>query len=214
MNQIKRAVAARFSSSLYQSQTNLQSNFSDSSYEQNDDFFQRSAAELFVLPSRRVANEMMDIYWTQACPLYPFLLQHRFMQSYDRIWSGGGNEVAERLTYCIMNLIFAISCQITKREAPVEKGAAAEVFCRRATYLLQFNLIGRGSLEVVQALLLMGQFLQSTEWPHRCWVVIGLAIRISQGLGLHIPRTTANILQQEEREMARRLWHGCILLDR
>jgi hypothetical protein len=215
MNQIKRAVAASLSSSLngnYRHQSH--NNISDSSYDGRDGFSHRSTAELFVLPPRGLADEMMNTYWNQAYPLYPFLLPRRFMQFYHRLWEGKKGEIADRMTYCIINLVFAISCQITKREAPADKAAAAEVFCRRATHLLQVNLIGRASLELIQALLLMGQFHQSTEWPHRCWVVIGLAIRISQGLGLHLPRTTESILQQEERELARRLWHGCVFMDR
>ncbi|KIX99976.1 uncharacterized protein Z520_04614 [Fonsecaea multimorphosa CBS 102226] len=173
----------------------------------------QSIAELFVLPPRRVADDMMEKYWNEVYLLYPFLMRERFMPAYQRIWTGADRETDQRLLYCILNLIFAICCQISKRESPSEKAAAAEVFYKRASNLLQVNLISSGSLELVQALLLMGQYLQSTEWPHRCWVAIGLAIRISQGSGLHLRRTTMNVAQID-RELARRAWHGCVFMDR
>lgn len=184
------------------------------SWDDHTNYFHRSTAELYVLPPRKAADAMLEVYWNEVHMLYPFLLPHRFMESYRRLWLSEGNDSGDRMMYCILNLIFAIICQVTKRESPSEKATAAEVYRRRATHLLQVNLIGRGSLEIIQALLLMGQYLQSTEWPHRCWVVIGLAIRISQGLALHLPRTTEGIPTQEDRELARRLWHGCIFMDR
>jgi hypothetical protein len=215
MNQIRKAIAARFSSSLRQSPSSLaHKEFSDSWIDGGTNHLQRSAAELYVLPSRRTADEMMDVYWNEVHPLYPFLLPHRFMESYRQLWMAENSSSSDKMMYCLLNLVFAITCQVTKRMSPSEKAGAAEVYRRRATHLLQVNLIGRGSIEIVQALLLMGQYLQSTEWPHRCSVVIGLAIRISQGMGLHLPRTTESIQLQEERELARRLWHGCIFLDR
>ncbi|EXJ56366.1 uncharacterized protein A1O5_12633 [Cladophialophora psammophila CBS 110553] len=173
----------------------------------------QSIAELFVLPPRHVADDMMEMYWNEVYLLYPFLQRERFMPAYQKIWTGEDRETDQRLLYCILNLIFAICCQISKKESPREKAAAADVFYKRALHLLQVNVIGSGSVELVQALLIMGQYLQSTDWPHRCWVVIGLAIRISQGSGLHLRRTTANV-PQIDRELARRLWHGCVFMDR
>lgn len=215
MNQIRKAIAARFSSSLRQNPSSLaHKEFSDPWIDASTNHLHRSTAELYVLPSRAKADDMMDIYWNEVHILYPFLLPHRFMESYRRLWMAEKDSSSDEMMYCILNLIFAITCQVTKRVSPSEKAAAAEVYRRRATHLLQVNLIGRGSIEIIQALLLMGQYLQSTEWPHRCSVVIGLAIRISQGMGLHLARTTESVQLQEERELARRLWHGCIFMDR
>ena len=169
--------------------------------------------QLFALPSRRAADNMMRVYWNEVHTLYPFLLPTGFMQSYQQIWDGEEQEVGRSLLYCILNLIFAICCQVTKRDSPEESAIAANMFYKRAEQLVRLNLIGEGSIELVQSLLLMGQYLQSTEWPHRCWVVIGLAIRVSQGLGLHLPNTTKGFGYMD-RELARRLWHGCVFMDR
>ncbi|KAH8810824.1 fungal-specific transcription factor domain-containing protein [Xylogone sp. PMI_703] len=214
MEQVKNAMAARLSSSIH-GHTMVPFH--------NDPLLPRpgskhsqhsqSIAQMFALPPRRAADDMIKTYFHEIHILYPFLIRDRFMRSYQAVWTGEDGEGEQRLLYCIMNLIFALSCQIKKRDAPDEMAAAAAIFYKRAVQLLQFNVIGGGSLELVQSLLLMGQYLQSTEWPHRCWVVIGLAIRISQGLGLHMKRTTASLCQLD-RELARRLWHGCVFMDR
>lgn len=172
------------------------------------------SAELFVLPSRRACDEMLDVYWDQIHVLYPFLHRPRFLQNYQALWTGQRDAVSDRSIYSILNIIFALCCQVTRKEAPREKETLAGIYFGRAKELLLVDLIGGGSLALIQTLLLMGQYLQSTEWPHRCWVVIGLAIRVAQGLGLNLPKTSSRLKQQQDREMVRRLWHGCIFMDR
>lgn len=172
------------------------------------------STELFVLPSRRACDDMLDVYWNQVHVLYPFLDKSRFMQVYQALWTGERETVSDRAIYCIVNCIFAICCQVTKKDAPDEKEMSAHIFFCRAKELLQVDLIGGAGLNLIQGLLLMGQYLQSTEWPHRCWVVVGLAIRVAQGLGINIPGTSSNLTTQKEREMARRVWHGCVFMDR
>jgi hypothetical protein len=42
----------------------------------------------------------------------------------------------------------------------------------------------------------------------------GLATRFAESLELHLPETSANAPSVGQRESLRRVWHGCILLDR
>ena len=214
MTQIKSAVAARISSSKQRPSMAMPNrDLPDPWADPRASLLGRSTTELFVLPARRTADEMMEVYWSQVHILYPLLMPQRFNPCYKSLWTGESHDTSEVPMYCIMNLVFAIACQITKRESPQEKAAAADVYYRRAALLLQTSVIGRCSFELLQALLLMGQYLQSTEWPRRCWVVVGHAIRTAQALGLHIPESTAH-LPQQDRELMRRLWHGCIFFDR
>ena len=174
----------------------------------------QSAAELFMLPSRKAADNIMEIYWDRIHNLYPFLCRPRFTSVYENLWSGESECIAESAKYCLLNSIFALSCQVTKKSRGDEKDAAADYYARRAIQLLQVNAIGAGSIELVQALLHMALYMQSTESPNTCWVLTGLAIRISQSLGLHLPWTSSGQKHQQDRELIRRLWHGCVFLDR
>ena len=213
MTQVKTAVAAKFSASQKRPANSMPSrDIPDPWTDPRASLLGRSSTDLFVLPARRIADEMMEVYWGQIHVLYPFLLRGPFTAAYRQLFTGESADTAEVPTYCIMNLAFAIVCQITKKDSPQEKAAAADVYYRRAALLLQTSVIGRCSSELLQALLLMGQYLQSTEWPRRCWVVVGHAIRTAQALGVHIPASTDH-LPQQDRELMRRLWHGCIFFD-
>ena len=116
--------------------------------------------------------------------------------------------------YCILNIIFALTCRVTKTRAIEKQEAFSDVFFQRALQLLQLDMIDAGSSTLLQALLLLGQYLQSSEWPHRCWAVVGLAIRVAQGLGMHILGTSRRFKNHRDRELARRLWHSCVFMDR
>jgi hypothetical protein len=65
----------------------------------------------------------------------------------------------------------------------------------------------------VQYLLLVGQYLQGTQKSVQAWTVHGLAITTAFQLGLHSPRTTQGFAAIEC-EIRKRVWFGCILLDR
>ena len=97
---------------------------------------------------------------------------------------------------------------------PREREASTGKFFDRAQDLLNLDLWGVGSVDLVQCLLLMGQYLQSINSLHQCWTVGGLATRVAEGLGLHLPETSGKLPDIRQREHLRRLWHGCILLDR
>jgi hypothetical protein len=88
---------------------------------------------------------------------------------------------------------------------------------------MSFDLLARGSIELVQTLLPMAQYLQSTEMSGLCWNTVGLAIRVVQSIGLHLGPddpthgyATGRKLEDDQvaMEMRRRVWGGCITLDR
>ncbi|GJC81845.1 sorbicillinoid biosynthetic cluster transcription factor 2 [Colletotrichum liriopes] len=67
-----------------------------------------------------------------------------------------------------------------------------------------------GSIQLVQALILTAQYLQTLSLSNKCWVVVGMAIRVAQGIALHLDVAGESQAQREER---RRTWHSCELLD-
>lgn len=65
----------------------------------------------------------------------------------------------------------------------------------------------------VQYLLILGQYLQGTQKSVRAWTVHGQAITIAFQLGLHSPKTNKGFPPLEG-EIRKRVWFGCVLLDR
>ncbi|KAL9553656.1 hypothetical protein MBANPS3_003189 [Mucor bainieri] len=185
-----------------------------------------------VLPPRKVADGLLESYWVYVHTLYPFLHKPSFLKTYALLWDqssasnsnnyNNNNTAAdephdlyesenEPLFQCTLNLVFALGCQLSPDTNENEREVASDVFFQRSKKLLHFDILEAGNIKVVQALLLMGQYLQCTKLPGRCWIVVGLAIRVAQGIGLHLERKPEN---QLDRELRRRLWGGCIVLDR
>ena len=168
----------------------------------------------YILPSRKTADSLLRIYWDDVYPFFPFLNKKEFEEAYDGIWSGVPSDSDESLMMCTLNVVFALASQYSEGLLATERETAAGKFFDRAQDLLNLDLWGTGSVQLVQCLLLMVQYLQSINSLHQCWMVGGVATRVAEGLGLHLPETSANAPCIRQREHLRRLWHGCILLDR
>jgi len=163
------------------------------------------------LPSREIADQLVNIYFKYVQTIFPYLHEPSFRQYYNTIWEKEQqpDKDIDSLQYCILYLVFALGCQFsTLFEDPIQGG---DTYLNRAKSLLGFCVFDDGSVRVVQALLLMGVYLQSTSRPNRCWNVVGMAIRVAQGIKLHVETTAEHLV---EREIRRRAWWGCVLMDR
>jgi len=168
----------------------------------------------YVLPPRRQADHLIELYWFYVDPLYPFLDRNRWTRAYNAIFSGTTMDLNERVFVATLNVILALSTQLVESHSLEQREQSSETYFQRAQEQLPMSPWEPGSLELVQCLLVTSQYLQSTYNPHQTWMVIGSAIRMAQGLGLHLPETSANRSDPGERELLRRIWYGCVLMDR
>ena len=168
----------------------------------------------YVLPSRRKADRLMDLYWRYVHVLYPYLDKEQTQNDYEKIWHGRDDDSGsdEQSFLCLLYIIFALTSQIDMQIAFQDRGRVAAMYYERAYGLMDIR--ETGSIRAVQSFLLLGQYFQSTNEPHSCWVFVGLAVRIAQSLGLHQARTSQRAPDVRTREILRRVWHGCILMDR
>ena len=60
---------------------------------------------------------------------------------------------------------------------------------------------------------MMGQYLQGTQKSIQAWTVHGLAVKAAFQLGLHSSEASRK-LPPREREIRKRIWYGCVVLDR
>ena len=167
----------------------------------------------YTLPARKTADWLTGVYWHYVGPLYPFLDHEKWRCTYEGLFAGTPITADERIFVATLNVIFALSTQLVESlDAEHRDVSSNDYFCK-AQELLRFNQCDPGSLEVVQCLLLMSQYLQSTHRPHQMWMVVGNAVRTAQSLGLHL-RETSEVANVQRRELLRRLWYGCVLMDR
>ncbi|OLN83341.1 putative transcriptional regulatory protein C530.05-like protein 4 [Colletotrichum chlorophyti] len=209
-NQIKAAIDARLGSAT--ESRGMKSSLFRPSILHNDGGPESQAD--YVLPARKQADHLVDLYWYYVDPLYPFLDRQRFEHSYKALFAGTSIDADERIFVSIINIIFALSTQLMESLPPEQRDTSSQGYFTRAQDLLQLSLWDTGSIELIQCLLIMSQYLQSTNNPHQTWMIVGSSVRIAQGLGLHLPETALELSSEPERDLVRRIWHGCILMDR
>ncbi|KAK4176854.1 fungal-specific transcription factor domain-containing protein [Triangularia setosa] len=187
----------------------------------------------FALPPRNVADYLVGRFFERVYWLYPFFHKPTFMYAYRQLWQSSSEAVAKDseaapapglglgsspgadagsiVFHSALNTIFAIGCQFSDLSAK-DRVSAIETFLERAKKFVGLDLIDMHNVGVVQSLLLMTLLLQSTPFPSRCWNSLGVAGRVAQGLGLHTEAGRRG-RSELEREVRRRTWHGCVILD-
>jgi hypothetical protein len=181
----------------------------------------------FSIPPRASADALVEGYFERVHSLYPFLHRPTFMQSYLQLWQplslrkeSSRRVTDSRIFHCLLNAVFALGSRFSPHLDVTERISTSEVFYGRVIKSLNFQLVERGNLEFVQTLLLTAQYLQSTQMWGMCWNLVGLAVRAAQGIGLHLnpSDSTKHVVAQSssplDEEMRRRVWGGCVTLDR
>jgi hypothetical protein len=171
-----------------------------------------------VVPKRAIADNLLDCYGNLVYPLFPILHMPTFRQKYERLWNQQKQDPSESLAteatfHATLNIVFALGCINNSKVEPHLRLRTAESFYRRARAILPLDALDISSLEVVQYLLLTTSYLTFTKYSNRCRNTLAVAIRVSQTLGLHkdVESSSSN---QLKREMSRRVWHICLVLER
>ena len=113
--------------------------------------------------------------------------------------------------HCALNAMFALACHFSDLP-PADREPTSDMFFQKTKTFVGIGLIEHNSLSVVQALLIVSLYLQSTAFPDRCWNSVGIACRLAQGLGLHIDDNDGKDGSLEA-EVRRRTWYCCVILD-
>lgn len=190
----------------------------------------RNLEQLSLLP-RQILDRILTCYWNRIHHLYPFVHRPTFMRAYEQLWTsnpssadlqtpgaglGGSEEYGPNsiVFHCALNFMLALAVQFMDDMPQVDRRKLEELFAEKGRGQCELDFFDDGSLAVIQALLLMTQYLQSTPLPNRCWNCIGSACRLAQGLGLYEENAQLmESLSPLEVEIRRRVWYGCVTLD-
>lgn len=168
----------------------------------------------FALPLRNLSDRLLQDYYDLVWVILPIHDWAVFKHDYDSIWVGAETKIHIKPLHCMINMALALGAQFSQVVQPDKRRELGQTFWERALVLFDPRTQQRASLQGLQCLLLMGLFLQSTHQSHQCWMVVGSAVRMAQSLGLHLSRTTTSAENVRDREMLRRIWHGCVFMDR
>ncbi|PLB48400.1 hypothetical protein P170DRAFT_359323 [Aspergillus steynii IBT 23096] len=169
----------------------------------------------FAIPPRKQADNMLSLYWDYVDSAYPWLDRPSIESAYETLWVKDGElNMNEKVLHCLLNLMFATSCVASQGEPPLARYQSSVIFFDRAQSLMSYELMDLYNFEIIQILLLTAVYVQHEKEPQKCFRIIGTAIHIAQELGLHIPETTEAMDNPKERDLARQVWNGCVIMDR
>ena len=193
-----------------------------SSHDDNGDHFKHilNSPELQSLPLRHMAENLFDRYFRIVNVVWPFLLENASRARFNEMWTS--SQPQNPVWMAQLNLIMSLGCQfyddgdsaVNGHESLPKVYDAGKQFYRRARAFMIPSMFTGNSIGMLQNLLLMVQYQQGTMRANQYWLTIGYAIRMAQGLGLHLVMSEDNSLPTIEVELRKRLWWGCFCLDR
>ncbi|KAJ5446850.1 Transcription factor [Penicillium cf. griseofulvum] len=174
----------------------------------------RMQVNIFALPPQANTLELIERYFSNTGLLFPYIYPPVFLDTYHQMVRDNFSRV-RRTWLGLLNMVLAMAT-ITAIPGSASADARIEesdVFYQRGLGLCGSEIMRGTTLEVVQYLLLMGQYLQGTQKSIQAWTVHGLAVKAALQLGLH-SRHACKVFSPIEQEMRKRTWYGCVVLDR
>ncbi|KAF9691803.1 hypothetical protein EKO04_010190 [Ascochyta lentis] len=170
--------------------------------------------EAFALPPEKETLLLIERYFRTTGVLFPYIDEKAFLRTYREVASTNIRTV-RRSWLGLLNMVIAMSIHVSPDSeiSTNERAIRSGVFFSRAMALCDKQIRHGTSLEVVQLLLLMSQYLQGTDRSIETWNIHGLAVKAAYQLGLHSPNAL-KLYPNPEREVRKRTWFGCVLLDR
>ncbi|KAG1151176.1 hypothetical protein G6F37_004737 [Rhizopus arrhizus] len=158
------------------------------------------------MPPKDLSDHLLDLYFKNFYVLLPIVHKKSFMQSLDQ------NQVPPLL----LNAMYAVASRVSPDPRVLTDTSkletAGDVFFERARILLNLEW-DSFKLYTVQSLLLMSSHQNGALRTTRGWLYSGMAIRMSQNLGLHRNCDSWNITAVEKEER-KRVFYCCFVVDR
>ncbi|KAI8986988.1 fungal-specific transcription factor domain-containing protein [Pilobolus umbonatus] len=163
----------------------------------------------FELPPKDLSDHLLDLYFSYFYPLLPLLHKKTFMESIN-------NDTRDQPPPILLNAIYAVASRVSPdirvRAIPSKPETAGDVFFERARLLLDLEW-DSFRVYTVQSLLLMSSHQNGALKTTRGWLYSGMAIRMSQNLGLH-RNCDSWALTAVEKEERKRAFYCCFVVDR
>ncbi|KAG5655362.1 hypothetical protein KAF25_006865 [Fusarium avenaceum] len=166
------------------------------------------------LPPREIADEFVDCYERMVYPMFPVLHLPTFKRRYIQLWEQPYSGQAVDTTFeGTINMVFALGCVNSSKIEPALILKTASTFYKRARGVMPLDSLDSPSIEVVQYLLLTGNYLSFTKYSHRYCNTMAVAIQVAQIIGLNQAQKQASS-NQLQWEMGKRVWHLCLTMQR
>ncbi|KAI9730222.1 MAG: hypothetical protein M1834_005986 [Cirrosporium novae-zelandiae] len=169
---------------------------------------------LYSLPAESEALDLAEQYFSNTGFLFPYIHAESFYKTYRQMKRE--NFKAMRMSWlALFNMIMAnaMGSRVDDRLTVNERTTSSDIFYRRAAGLSKQRDMQGTSLEMVQYLLLMVQYLQGSQRSVQTYAVHGQAVKSAFQLGLQSEEVSKRFTTIE-REERKRTWYACVLMDR
>lgn len=190
-------------------------------------------ADATVLPEEQLSTMLVKQFFSETGMLFPYINEAKFWDTYGTLIGAGRKATTIRHSWLgLLNMILAMatSTAVTGAITMEDRYSQSEVYFNRAKTLCLDQMLTGASVEAVQVMLLMTQYLQGTHRSIKTWSIHGLAVRGALQLGqwtgnsdvskakltfsgLHSTQALQRF-DALERETRIRTWYGCVVLDR
>ncbi len=169
---------------------------------------------IYALPPEDETRILIDGYFAESGVLFPYMHEQTFLETYEEMKRNNFSRI-RRTWLGLLNMVLALATttNFNKEKRAEERFQQSDVFYQRALGLCDKQILRGTSLEIVQYLLIMGQYLQGTQKSVQAWSIHGLAVKAAFQLGLHSSEASKRF-SDLEREIRKRTWYGCVILDR
>ncbi|KAH6613057.1 fungal-specific transcription factor domain-containing protein [Boeremia exigua] len=163
---------------------------------------------------------LMEIFWKNIHPIFPLLHRPSFLQRYELHCEPQRAEAQidyqDNDTFqAILNIVLALGVQYDKRLPFKQRVKTADEFYQRSLGYVSSNAIDHPTRAHVQLFLLTAVYLHATAHANRCWDMVGAGLRVAIGLGLFREGGSFHGKESQlKREMRRRIWYCCVVLDK
>jgi hypothetical protein len=162
----------------------------------------------------------MQSFWQNVHPIFPLLHRPSIIQAYRLLYEPQGAAVDrsqgdDDVVHAILNIIFALGIQYDKQLPSEQRVTTANTFYQKSLTFVSLSCIDNPTLSHVQLFLLTAIYLQSTAYANRCWDMVGAGLRVATSLGLFREHDGFHGGESQlQREMRRRVWCCCAVLDK
>lgn len=149
------------------------------------------------LASAAAINLLIDAYFLFYNTSYPIVHEKSFRAKVATDWRQSKRHSTWSIVYY---MVLAIGHYVS---ATISTPRMPSPFYAAARSRMSVAMLESGSLENLQAFLLMGNYLQKRDRPNTGYNLIGIACRIAFGLGLHRepPNAVDNMLHERRRQL-------------
>ncbi|KAL4804043.1 hypothetical protein BDV18DRAFT_166241 [Aspergillus unguis] len=188
---------------------------------------ERWVALLDILPHRNEVLKFFHFYRSSAYPFNPILVDVDKFESDICVYLGAyaSGELADRDRVSehwaspksvgqisLLLATLAAGAHFSDLENP-QRSEVCQDFARRSFQALRLaNFLFRPSLDVVQAMLVLGNTLQNNGQSDAAWAFLGTTVRLAQTLGLHSERGTLH-WPEHAKVKAKSLWSMTVWQD-